>query len=143
MIEIYQMFLQKSCLAVLGMFAFGAFAFAVFAATKGLYVRVRRTGWLNVLLAFLAIGAMVVYGGKKPTPGPDDPTPAPGPVDPTPGPDDPTPAPDDPTPGPDDPTPGPDDPTPSPDDPSQDVDYYLYKSVYGSAPTLAASEYNG
>jgi len=157
MIETYQVFLQKSCLAVLGVFAFGVFVLTAFSAVKGIYARVRRTGRLNVLMVFLAIGAMVVYGGKKPTPGPDpDPTPTPGPVDPS-DPTDPTDPsdPSDPTDptdpsDPSDPTdptdpsdPTPVDPTPDPDDPVYVVDYYLYKTVSGAAPTLAASEYNG
>jgi len=128
MIETYQMFLQKACLATVGVFAIGALAFSSCLAMRGLYTRIRRTGRLNVIFAFLAIGAMVVYGGKKPSPpiGPDDPPPSsddpvPGTDDPASGSDDP-PSSDDPEPGTDDPAPGSDDPEPGTDDPAPGSD---------------------
>ena len=103
MLESYYLIVQRLFLALLGLSVLGMLALVVFRLPGSLWRHAHRAGRLNVLLAFLAVGAMVGYGGKKPAPQPGGDDPAP--IQPTPGPEEPG----------DDPDPDPDlDPDPDP-----------------------------
>ncbi len=80
MVEYCQTMFIYLCVGVFGCLALVWLAMFVNAQMRRFVACFRRAGRFNAALALIAVGAMVVYGGSKPTPPTPDPDPEDDPV---------------------------------------------------------------
>ena len=67
-VHCFQTFLLYACLGALGILSLVSLIMFAGRPMARVAVRMMKSGWVNALLALIAVAVMVVYGGEKPGP---------------------------------------------------------------------------